>query len=563
MPSDIKDQFKAIKQQIIQGKYQTALKEIEELVKKKEIENKDRLYCLVLQSDIKNDLGDHKKALELAKQVLEESKEADGILLQAAASQHKAVALLFLTGEKEEALNCLESGLELLEEIPDNVPKSELSEQKGWLLTWKGTIIRMFGDFDKGYEIMNKALFLAEESGNKRLLSRFYSFLGFLYHEKFEYKKMEDSLIKARKIAEELDNKFLLALAYLYFAILHSRRRLPSQAIKSSKKGLKLLEEIGSTFGLSGWFSNLSNQFQATSQFDEALHYKRISLETGNLQKNSAIFGMANIYVLKNDFEKAHEYYMKSLQLSEEIKDYRVLTFSLYKLVEITLLQDNYLLAKQYLKQLKHLQKDPGFEFITLYYRVANVLVLKESSKFSDWGKAITELQSLLADEDLDSHTRIQALYWLLELRIKELQISITKESLEEVKKQTIRLEVVAKEERRRGFLFGAYRLQSQLALIELDAKQAVEFLEKAQVIADEMNYEFYHFRLNEDREKLKQQLTMLQELQEKQTTMEEVIKLVSLGTTIQSIKEEAVIEERDEETGEIIEYRKLFALKL
>jgi tetratricopeptide (TPR) repeat protein len=421
----------------------------------------------------------------------------------------------------------------------------------------------MFGEFDQGYEIMNKALSLAEESGNKRLLSRFYFYLGFLYHEKFEYKKMEDSLIKARKLAEELDNKFLLAQVYFYFAILYSRRRLPSQAVESSKKGLKLLEGIGSTFALSSWYSNLSNQLLATSQFDEALEYKQKSLEIGNLQKNSVIFGMANIYVLKNDLEKAYEYYFKALQLSKEIKDFRVHTFSLYKLVEISLLLDNYSLAKQYLQELQQLQKDSGLEFIILYCRVANVLVLKESNKFSDWGKAITELQALLADEDLDSHTRSQSLFWLLELRIKELQLSTTKESLEEVKKQAIRLEVVAKEERRRGFLFGAYRLQSQLALIELDAKQAVEFLEKAQIIADEMDYKFYHVRLNEDREKLKQQLTMLQELQEQQATMEEAIKLVSLGTTIQSIKEEAVVEERDKESGEIIEYRKLFVLKL
>ena len=42
-----------------------------------------------------------------------------------------------------------------------------------------------------------------------------------------------------------------------------------------------------------------------------------------------------------------------------------------------------------------------------------------------------------------------------------------------------------------------------------------------------------------------------------------ETVKLTSLENTMQSIKQETVLEERDEETGKIIEYRKLFALKI
>ena len=42
-----------------------------------------------------------------------------------------------------------------------------------------------------------------------------------------------------------------------------------------------------------------------------------------------------------------------------------------------------------------------------------------------------------------------------------------------------------------------------------------------------------------------------------------ETVKLAPLENTIQTIKEETVLEERDKESGKIIEYRKLFALKI
>ncbi|MHA1435242.1 MAG: hypothetical protein ACTSO7_15480, partial [Candidatus Heimdallarchaeota archaeon] len=154
---------------------------------------------------------------------------------------------------------------------------------------------------------------------------------------------------------------------------------------------------------------------------------------------------------------------------------------------------------------------------------------------------------------------RLDALYSLLEIRIKELQMSATKEALAEVKKQAIRLEVEAEERRHQWLLGNVYRLQSQLALIDMDAETAIELLKKAETIAVESKNEFLKEKVNEDREKINQQLAMLQNLQERKAPISETVKLASLVNTIQTIKEETVLEERDKESGKIIEYRKLF----
>ena len=98
---------------------------------------------------------------------------------------------------------------------------------------------------------------------------------------------------------------------------------------------------------------------------------------------------------------------------------------------------------------------------------------------------------------------------------------------------------------------------------MELDAEKALSLLQKAKNVAIETKNEFLLQKIDEDQENINQQLSMLQELQEKKAPISETIKLAPLDSTIQEIKEETVLEERDKETGKIIDYRKLFALKI
>ncbi|MHA1441512.1 MAG: hypothetical protein ACTSPK_06590, partial [Candidatus Heimdallarchaeota archaeon] len=107
------------------------------------------------------------------------------------------------------------------------------------------------------------------------------------------------------------------------------------------------------------------------------------------------------------------------------------------------------------------------------------------------------------------------------------------------------------------------YRLQSQLALLELDAGKALALLEKAQVIADEIDVELLKQAIKKDQGKIEQQLGMWNKLQEEKPPIADRVKLISLNSTLKDIAQETVLEERDAETGKIIEYRKLFSLKL
>ena len=65
------------------------------------------------------------------------------------------------------------------------------------------------------------------------------------------------------------------------------------------------------------------------------------------------------------------------------------------------------------------------------------------------------------------------------------------------------------------------------------------------------------------EQEQLKEKLNMWKELQEKKSPLIETIKQVPIEKTIDRIAKETIIEERDEQTGKVIEYRKLFVIKI
>ncbi|MHA1213048.1 MAG: hypothetical protein ACTSSH_11355, partial [Candidatus Heimdallarchaeota archaeon] len=303
--------------------------------------------------------------------------------------------------------------------------------------------------------------------------------------------------------------------------------------------------------------------YRSMFQLDKALECYQETLKYSELGKPLAYTNIGYTYFLKYELEKAQEYYLKSIKIYEEMNDRRVLPSILYYLVLLSLELRNLTQAKKYLERLEQISNETGFERIKQYYNFSNILVLKASGNINDLAKAAELSKTLLAEEDLHSYWRLDTLYALLEIRIKELQLSTTDATLAEVKKQAIRLEVEAEEQQLRWLLGNVYRLQSQIALVELDAKKAIELLQKAQVIAEEINVELLKKEIKEDQEQIEQQLSMWNKLQEQKAPLSETMKLVSLENSLKSIKQETVLEERDSETGEIVDYRKLFVLKL
>jgi hypothetical protein len=265
----------------------------------------------------------------------------------------------------------------------------------------------------------------------------------------------------------------------------------------------------------------------------------------------------------KYELDNAQEYFLKSKEICESIKQYNLLPFVLYNLILVNLELKKLKNAQKLLNQLKQISTETGYKSINQIYQLASIIVLKESGDISELGNAVKLIDEFLAEKDIPLDWRLEALYSLLEIRIKELQLSPNIETLREVQKRLHHLEVVAEEEPLLWLLANIYRLQSRLALIQLDPQRAIELLNKAQNIAEEIKVVLLKKKIEEDREKINQQLDMWNKLQEQKAPINETIKLISLESTAKNIKKDTVIEERDKESGKVIEYRKLFTLKL
>ncbi|NPE09767.1 MAG: hypothetical protein GNW80_15915, partial [Asgard group archaeon] len=112
-------------------------------------------------------------------------------------------------------------------------------------------------------------------------------------------------------------------------------------------------------------------------------------------------------------------------------------------------------------------------------------------------------------------------------------------------------------------FQIEIYQLKSQLALLELDIKKATNLLIAAHTLADDKGLTLIAQRVISDQEKIEKQANMWNQLREEKAPLSETLKQISLTDSAKKIAKETLMEVRDEESGKIIEYRKLFALKI
>jgi hypothetical protein len=218
-------------------------------------------------------------------------------------------------------------------------------------------------------------------------------------------------------------------------------------------------------------------------QLDAGLAYSQKALEYGFVTHHM-LYSIATVYLWRNELALAEENFQSALAIAYGINDTRMLPVLLYSLVQVSITNDDAGKAEEYLLELEKLQKEHTTSEVTNSYKFAKILIYKASSNISDWGKAIELLHGILQDADLPATYKIDALYSMLEIRIKELQIQPTEEALLEVQKQLTELQREAEDKKLYMLQINAYRLKSKIALIELNINKALELLVTSKTLA-------------------------------------------------------------------------------
>ncbi len=560
MSETIQKQLLRIEKLIVTGDYQKGLELIEENFKGYEIDEDDQLRLLNFKGRIHNRLGNYRKAFEIAEGILKRKQGDKNSLIYLDALTLKSFSS-FLINKIKQSLILIEECFQLITKI-SNVDQKELAKRKSQIYGIKGALAGTLGKYKEGVENLQLAIKYAKESDSKDQESFCSSQLAMTIYYQNKLEEAEEILEKALKLAQTINNKHEMAFAYNRMGVLKSARFNYSNAIEYYFKSESLLKEVGSTFVFAGLYSNIAVLYLQKYQLDEALKYCKKALEYELLEYH--MYGViGEIYLWKDEFEKAEENLLKAMKLSEKATDIRVMPEILYNLIIISIEKQEKTKAQEYLKKLEILAKKSDFEHQKNYYNFGLILYYKSSSDIYEWSKAKELLSTLLKDEGLTYEFRIDALFNLLEIKLLELQFSPSKETLEQVRNQILELQQKAEEKNLFWVIVELYHLRSQLALLELDIQKALKLLTTARTIAEDKGLEFLVHKIEKEQKKIDSQIEKWTRFQEQDTPLSETLKEVSLENATKDIIKETIMEVRDENTEVIKEYRKLFTLKI
>ncbi len=200
-----------------------------------------------------------------------------------------------------------------------------------------GVVYQYQGNYPHALEYHQKSLQINDELGDKKGMSACYNNIGGVYVDQGNYPKAIECYQKSLKIKEELGDKKGMSNCYLNIGEVHRIQGNYSQALEYYQKSIKISEELKDKQGMANGALNIGNIYadQATTastkklaayKFDKAFEYYLKSLkifeELGDKKKVATCFNnMGNVYFDQNIYYKAFEYYQKSLKISEGFRD--------------------------------------------------------------------------------------------------------------------------------------------------------------------------------------------------------------------------------------------------
>ncbi|NHJ32096.1 MAG: tetratricopeptide repeat protein [Asgard group archaeon] len=559
MSSPSQKQLEDVKQLIDHGNFKEAFTIIEKVTKKKNITKNEKLSFLVQKSAALNLLGKLQESLVITESILKEVDKEDSLIhLDALLEKSYSLAR---TRKIEDTFATLEKIEDVFKQIK-NLSETIVAYRKAILMRTKWWLFFVIGEREKFMQYAREFNEYSKKSKNKHLIALSCHVLAFLHAQDEEDHELSEAYLdESYEIGIELDNDYLLTGYYNWSGNLHRTKMNYRQAIEVYQKGIELAEKNEFDIQLPVLYLYKGGSHLPLLELDTALelYMKVLEYPSAFSFQMYTLTSIGEVYCLKGELELALEYYIRSLNICKEINEQRHQPYLLSMLIELYIELNDLQEAQNYLDELKPFSKTSEENHQRYLYRKG--LVLKASKNIHDLSKASVIFEDLLKKEDLMFD--LSSLFQLTLIRLMELQVTPNQKTLENVKENIEKLQKLAEERQHNYFLIEIYRLKSQLALIELKVEKALELLITAKTLAEEKGSTLQAQGIAKEQAQLKEQLSMWQQLQKENSSLVETIKQVPLENSIKRITRDTLIESRDEKTGKIIEYRKLFSLKI
>ncbi|MFQ5980938.1 MAG: tetratricopeptide repeat protein [Candidatus Heimdallarchaeota archaeon] len=521
-------ELKRVEKLIQKGNLERALREAEIIEEKGELGENSLLQNQVLKSSILTQQGASDRGLRLAEEVFKKSQQLGAPLIMVDALISRATALLEL-GRLSECLQVIADAENQLSTM--HAEKLQYAVRDSSLKHLRGKAYRKKGDLDLAHEALQQCLATRQELGDSHVIADALNVIGIIYASKGAFDSAIEHLEQAMAIFEKLKNKLpiikirnnigmicwqtgKLDLAIEYFResyalseelgnrryvaaislniglILWHRGELDS-ALEHYHKGLELYKELANKTEMTTCLNNIGIIHRMKGELVLALKFFQESLALAEEQGNkpeiaAALNNIGNLYRSKGDKEASFSYFERSLHLLEEIGNDFDTCEPLYNLIDLAVHEGSPEDAQPYFHRLKEMNDKGEIVLISQIYRIARAMMLKTSERIIKKGEAQLLFQQVVEEEISKHDVTVAAIENLCELLIHELGVSGNEEILIEVESLLRQLLDIATNQHNFELLANTYLLQSKIALLELNIRQARKLLTQAQLIAEE-----------------------------------------------------------------------------
>ncbi|MFW9950909.1 MAG: tetratricopeptide repeat protein, partial [Candidatus Thorarchaeota archaeon] len=283
---------------------------------------------------------------------------------------------------------------------------------------------------------------------------------------------------------------------------------------------------------------NLGYSFHLKGDLEKALSYYQSALLYFEKTNNSNFIlgvmnNMAFTYRAQGKLDKSIELLTKCIVLSENSKNIWSKVGYNVSMVEVLLDRGDIEKAKEYSERVKSMRDIEKTPYITRDYTYTEAIILKKSPRIQNRARAENLLRSLIEDEDTVFEIKIEGLIHLCDILIDELKITHEIEIVEEIKPLINKLLILTEKSHSYWYYAETYVLQAKLALLTLDIKNARQLLTEAQNIAEINGFEPLVKKISSEHDNLLQNLTIWEELKDRDSTVSERLKLTNMEEQI------------------------------
>ncbi len=549
-----------IEQLILEGRYEDALKEVEEIEKQAPM-NAFYLRCKIIKSRCLLGQSEYKTALNIAQQVVREEEHIEE--MEGEEREEIKVDALIIIAEALWLLGQYDRGLEVVEQGEKELQRLKIKQlpgikpRKAALLLHKGVTLLHKDELDQALDCFQQSLMINEVLGNKQDITKILNGTGQIYTRKGELDHALDCFQRSLKISEELANEERMARSFVNIGVIYKLQGDLDKALDNYSQALTINEKLGDKRGNTIILVNMGDLYKDKGELDRALEFLQQSLEISEVLGNKlfiaySVTNMGVIYHQKDELKKAFNHFERSIVLFEELGNKIDLAEVLFFLVTLTIDMHSYDQTQEYLQLLKQIHEQEENRIVSQRYHIALALKLKTSTQARDRVHAEILLSQIICDEVVDHRLTVIALLNKFELLISEISHYGDKEALIEAQLIFQDLIKTAKTQSNHHLLAEIYWLQSQLSAVQFDLNEARHMLTQAQIIAEEKGLTKLARKISKEHDQFLEKLDLWEELQKKDVSLIERIKAAKFDEIVNNMwkqKELEILEEQDEES--------------